>query len=59
VERAAQEQGDVRDTGADTTRARQQLGFEPAVDIEAGLSMQFEWTRGAEEQLLTGGAPVA
>jgi UDP-glucuronate 4-epimerase len=45
VERAAREQGDVRSTGADTTRARRELGFEPTVDLEAGLPLQFEWTR--------------
>jgi nucleoside-diphosphate-sugar epimerase len=36
--------GDVRDTAADTTRARQDLGFAPATAFEEGLAKQFEWT---------------
>ena len=43
--------GDVRDTGADTTAARRDLGFDPAVDFEEGLERQFEWMLE-----LTGGA---
>ncbi len=35
--------GDVRDTGADTTAARRELGFDPAVSIPEGLARQFEW----------------
>jgi UDP-glucuronate 4-epimerase len=35
--------GEVRDTGADTSRARSELGFRPAVRFEDGLSRQFEW----------------
>jgi UDP-glucuronate 4-epimerase len=57
VERAAQEQGDVRDTGADTTRARRELGFEPGVDLDVGLSLQFEWTNAADERLSPAGHP--
>jgi len=37
----------VRDTGADTTRARVELGFEPAVPLEDGLREEFEWALGA------------
>jgi UDP-glucuronate 4-epimerase len=36
--------GDVRDTGADTRRAKADLGFSPAKDLRAGLAQQFEWT---------------
>jgi UDP-glucose 4-epimerase len=35
--------GDVRDTGADTERARRALGFEPAVPFADGLLAEFEW----------------
>jgi UDP-glucuronate 4-epimerase len=35
--------GDVRDTGADTTRAKEELRFQPAVAFEEGLARQFEW----------------
>ncbi len=37
--------GDVRDSLADTTRARRELGFEAAVAIEEGLRRCIEWTR--------------
>jgi nucleoside-diphosphate-sugar epimerase len=39
------EKGDVRNTGADTARARQDLGFNPTTSIEAGLEAEFEWMR--------------
>jgi|SRR4051794_6657561 len=39
--------GDVRHTRADTTRARADLGFAPAVHWEAGIQAQFAWTAGA------------
>jgi nucleoside-diphosphate-sugar epimerase len=45
VRRRARESGDVRDTGADTTRARSELGFEPQTDLESGLLAEFEWVR--------------
>jgi UDP-glucose 4-epimerase len=35
--------GDMRDTYADTTRARQDLGFVPSVTLEQGLEAQFQW----------------
>lgn len=38
-------QGDVRDTGADTRRARELLGFEPQTSLRAGLEAQYEWVR--------------
>jgi len=37
------EDGDVRDTQADTSRARRQLGFAPATSLEDGLAAEFEW----------------
>jgi nucleoside-diphosphate-sugar epimerase len=39
------ERGDVRDTGADTTQARADLGFDPGTLVEAGLRAEFEWMR--------------
>jgi UDP-glucuronate 4-epimerase len=47
IEYLAGERGDVRDTGADTSRARAELGFEPAVPLEDGLRGEFEWALGA------------
>ena len=37
--------GDVRDTGADTTRARDELGFVPQMTLREGLERQFESVR--------------
>jgi UDP-glucose 4-epimerase len=37
--------GDVSDTLADNTRARELLGFRPAVSLEDGLRRQCEWMR--------------
>jgi UDP-glucuronate 4-epimerase len=34
--------GDVRQTGADTAKARRDLGFEPQVSLERGLRLQVE-----------------
>ena len=45
------QRGDVRDTGADTSAARRDLGFEPSVSLEEGLVAEFEWT--AEQQAVT------
>ncbi len=35
--------GDVRDTVADTSRARRDLGFQPSTPFEEGLARQFAW----------------
>jgi UDP-glucuronate 4-epimerase len=35
--------GDQRRTRADTTRIRTELGWEPRVPLEEGLSAQWEW----------------
>lgn len=37
--------GDVRATGADITRARTDLGYEPSVRFDDGLRAEFEWIR--------------
>jgi nucleoside-diphosphate-sugar epimerase len=37
--------GDARDTGADISRARRDLLFEPAADFAAGLEAQLNWQR--------------
>jgi UDP-glucose 4-epimerase len=41
------QKGDMRDTYADTARARRDLGFAPAVTLEDGLRAQFEWMKAA------------
>ena len=39
--------GDVKDSQADITRARQVLGYEPTVSFEEGLRRTLEWYRAA------------
>ncbi len=43
VEHHDVERGDVRDTGADTTRARAELGYAPATGFADGLRAEFEY----------------
>jgi nucleoside-diphosphate-sugar epimerase len=47
AERIEAQRGDMRDTYADTTRARADLGFAPTVTLEQGLRAQFDWMNGA------------
>jgi UDP-glucose 4-epimerase len=47
AERIEAQRGDMRDTYADTTRARADLGFAPTVTLEQGLRAQFEWMASA------------
>jgi nucleoside-diphosphate-sugar epimerase len=37
--------GDARKTGADTTRAREELAYSPQTSLEQGLSNQLESER--------------
>ena len=37
------QQGDMRHTYAETSRARHDLGFEPAVTLEEGLAAEYRW----------------
>jgi nucleoside-diphosphate-sugar epimerase len=39
------QKGDMRDTYADTSRARADLGFVPSVSLEDGLRQMFEWMK--------------
>lgn len=41
------QKGDMRDTYAETSRARQDLGFAPTVTLEDGLRAQFNWMKAA------------
>lgn len=47
VDRIDAQHGDMRDTYADTTRARADLGFAPTVTLEQGLRAQFDWMKSA------------
>jgi UDP-glucuronate 4-epimerase len=43
VRRAEQQDGDVRDTGADITLSGTVLGFTPSVSIREGLEAEWDW----------------
>jgi len=45
---AESRRGDVRDSQADITKARELLGYEPFVALEEGLSKTVDWYRSAE-----------
>lgn len=38
--------GDARHTGADTSRARSELSFQPKVSLADGIKQEIEWLRG-------------
>ena len=43
IRREPAQKGDMRDTYADTTRARQDLGFAPAMRLEPGIDAEYRW----------------
>jgi UDP-glucose 4-epimerase len=43
VIREAAQKGDMRDTYADTSLARQDLGFAPKVPLEEGIQAEYRW----------------
>ena len=43
VEPTEPQRGDMRDTDADTTRARADLAFAPTATLEEGLRAQYDW----------------
>jgi len=45
-------EGDIRDSQADITQARELLKYEPAVPFEEGLSRTLEWYREAQAKAL-------
>jgi len=45
VRHGERQEGDVADTGADTTRARAELGWSPGTSLHDGLAAEFEWVR--------------
>jgi nucleoside-diphosphate-sugar epimerase len=47
VRREDKQMGDMRDTSADTTRARTEMGFAPTVTIEEGLAAEYAWLASA------------
>jgi UDP-glucose 4-epimerase len=47
IRREPTQKGDMRDTFADTTRARTELGVAPTVTIEQGLAAEYAWLAAA------------
>lgn len=45
IHREETQKGDMRDTFADTSRARADLGFSPEWTLEAGLAAECDWLR--------------
>lgn len=45
IRRQGEERGDMRDTFADTSRAQDDLKFQPAYSLEAGLTAEVEWMK--------------
>jgi UDP-glucuronate 4-epimerase len=43
--------GDVERTWADVSRAREELGWEPRVDLDSGLDLFVEWFRGERAEV--------
>jgi UDP-glucose 4-epimerase len=43
IRREPEQKGDMRDTFADTARARADLGFSPTVTLEQGLEAEYRW----------------
>jgi nucleoside-diphosphate-sugar epimerase len=46
TQRQEAQKGDMRDTFADTTAARRDLGFRSTVSLPEGLAREWEWIRG-------------
>ena len=44
---SGEQAGDVRDTGAETSKARAHLGFAPSTSLEAGIAAEFDWLKTA------------
>jgi nucleoside-diphosphate-sugar epimerase len=43
IRREAPQKGDMRDTFADTSLARRDLGFVPRVGLDEGLEAEYRW----------------
>ena len=43
IAREAVQKGDMRDTYADTSLARRELGFDPKVTLEEGIQAEYRW----------------
>jgi nucleoside-diphosphate-sugar epimerase len=50
--------GDIRDSQADISQAREFLGYEPSVAFEEGLRRTFEWYRATQDKANATVAPA-
>ncbi len=48
IRREAAQRGDMRDTFADTSRARADLGFAPTTSLADGLRAEYQWLKGLQ-----------
>src|SRR6202140_2058188 len=51
--------GDIRDSQADISQAREFLGYDPQVGFEEGLRRTFEWYRAMQEKVSAPAPPAA
>lgn len=51
IRRGPAQNGDMRHTYADTSRAQQDLGFVPSVTLEEGLRQQYRWQSAAPARI--------
>jgi UDP-N-acetylglucosamine/UDP-N-acetyl-alpha-D-glucosaminouronate 4-epimerase len=51
-------EGDIRDSQADITQARELLGYDPQVDFEEGIRRTFEWYRSSQTKAQPAPAPA-
>ena len=51
IRRLESQKGDMRDTYADTTLAKQDLGFAPSVTLEDGIKAEYEWLSATSSQV--------
>ncbi len=59
LDRGPVQRGDVRRTGADTSRAQRQLGWRPAVSLAVGLAAELAWVRQRRSALVGAGTAAA
>ncbi len=50
----AEQKGDMRDTYADTTAARRDLGYAPRTSLREGLEREWDWIQGRSSSMLAG-----
>lgn len=50
ISRIEKQKGDMRDTFADTTLARADLGYAPRTSLADGLAAEFRWLAGSHEE---------